>query len=84
MWFLVWFPVWILVVPTTTKLNLLLQWWVRDEWMESDLLIDYSYDIDDVLCALAEADSGHSQRIWEVVEEEFSRCFLREISTEVL
>ena len=49
--------------------------------MDTDLLIDYSYDIDDGLCALAEANSGHSQRIWEVDEEEFSRRFLREIST---
>ena len=52
--------------------------------MESDLLMDYPYDIDDVLCALAEADLGHSRRIWDVVEKEFSRRFLREISTGVL
>ena len=49
--------------------------------MDFDLLIDYSYDIDDGLCALAEADLGHSRRILDVVEKEFSRRFLREIST---
>ena len=49
--------------------------------MGFDLLIDYSYDIDDVRSALAEANSGHSRWIWDVVEKEFSRRFLRKIST---